>query len=136
MKSIFLHFSIPGSIYLIPHQEAIASTQCTYLKLTIIFIKGIVQHPLSFLGILGAPIIFCVGVLAILYLVRLDALKKTPKTIILGFIFNHFKEVHHNLYSINSGKNSKVAKYKINEFLVYLFLSLAFINLGGMIHGT
>lgn len=136
MKSIFLHFSIPGSIYLIPYQQAITSTQCTYLKLTIIFIKEIVQHPLSFIGVIGAPVVFCAGALAILYLERLNILRRTPKNIILGLIFTHFKEVHHNLYSINSGKTPAVAKYRINEFLVYLFLSLAFINLGGMVHGT
>ena len=143
MKSIFLHFSIPGSIYFTQNQEIISNTEknlnsyCVDLKLIIIFLKELIQHPLSFISIFGSSILFCIGILSIIFLLRKNLLKKTPKEIILNLIFNHVKEVHNNLYSINiNNKLANKSDFKISNILIYLFLSLAFINLGGMIHGT
>lgn len=143
MKSIFLHFSIPGSIYFTQNQEIINNSEknlnsyCIDLKLIIIYLKELVQHPLSFINIFGSSILFCIGIFSIVFLLRVNLLRKTPKDIILNIIFNHFKEVHNNLYSINiNNKYANKSNFKISNLLVYLFLSLAFINLGGMIHGT
>lgn len=142
MKSIFLHFSIPGSIYLAQYQEIInsytnISSVCIHFTWVKCYFIEIISHPLSFIATFGFPIIFIIGILGLTHLLRANPLQITSKTLFLKTIFEHFEEVHPNMNSVKSGQGgSLVYNYPVSKLLVALFLALALINLGGMVHGT
>ena len=142
MKSIFLHFSIPGSIYLAQYQEIINSyidmtPTCIHFTWVKYYFIEVVSHPLSFIAIFGFPIIFVLGILGLTHLIRVNPVQITFKTLFFKIIFDHFEEVHPNMNSIRSNQEgSLIYMYPVSRILVALFLSLALINLGGMVHGT
>ena len=142
MKSIFLHFSIPGSIYLTQYQEIVnsytnISSVCIHFTWVKCYFIEIISHPLSFIATFGFPIIFIIGILGLTHLLRANPLQITSKKLFLKTIFEHFEEVHPNMNSVKPGQGgSLVYNYPVSKLLVALFLALALINLGGMVHGT
>lgn len=142
MKSIFLHFSIPGSIYLAQFQEVInsyvtMSSICIHFTWVKCYFAEIVSHPLSFIATFGFPIIFVTGILGLIHLLRVNPLQITSKALFFKIVFEHFEEVHPSISSVKSNQEESLTyKYPISRVLVTLFLSLALINLGGMVHGT
>ena len=142
MKSIFLHFSIPGSIYLSQYQDLMGSygnmsSLCIHLTWAKCYFIELISHPLSFIAVFGFPTIFALAIVGVTHLLRVNVLQTTPKVLFFRVISTHFKEVHPNMNSVKSDQgNHLIYKYPVSNVLVILFLSLALINLGGMVHGT
>ena len=142
MKSIFLHFSIPGSIYLNQYHDLMNSYEsmsslCVHLTWAKCYFIELASHPLSFIAVFGFPIIFTLFIVGVTHLFRVDIIQTTPKILFFRVISAHFEEVHPNMNSVKSNQgNSLIYKYPVSNVLVVLFLSLALINLGGMVHGT
>jgi len=141
MKSIFNHFSIPGpktGILCNINPELITELHAGifYLKGLSFLIKQLI-NPFLFIKVFGFPLIFLFIILGLIFLKKTNIIRQTYPIFILKEIENHFKEVHNNFNSIKikNGK-SKINNYGIYNLLFYLFLSLALINLGGMINGT
>lgn len=142
MKSIFLHFSIPGSIYLSQYQDLISSygnmsSLCIHLIWAKCYFIELISHPLSFIAIFGFPTIFALAIVGVTHLLRVNVIQTTPKVLFFRIVSTHFEEVHPNMNSVKSNQGDHlIYKYPISNALVILFLSLALINLGGMVHGT
>jgi len=142
MKSIFLHFSIPGSIYLSQYQDLMGScgnmsSLCIHLTWAKCYFIELISHPLSFIAVFGFPTIFALAIVGVTHLLRVNVLQTTPKVLFFRVISTHFEEVHPNMNSVKSDQgNHLIYKYPVSNVLVILFLSLALINLGGMVHGT
>lgn len=142
MKSIFLHFSIPGSIYLSQYQDLISSygnmsSLCIHLTWAKCYFIELISHPFSFIAIFGFPTIFALAIVGVTHLLRVNVIQTTPKVLFFRIVSTHFEEVHPNMNSVKSNQGDHlIYKYPISNALVILFLSLALINLGGMVHGT
>lgn len=142
MKSIFLHFSIPGSIYLSQYQDLISSygnmsSLCIHLTWAKCYFIELISHPLSFIAIFGFPTIFALAIVGVTHLLRVNVIQTTPKVLFFRIVSTHFEEVHPSMNSVKSNQGDHlIYKYPISNALVILFLSLALINLGGMVHGT
>lgn len=75
--------------------------------------------------------------LGVTHLLRVNLIQTTPKILFFRVVSNHFEEVHPNMNSVKSNQGDHlIYKYPVSNALVILFLSLALINLGGMVHGT
>lgn len=140
MQSIFQHFSIPGINSGILCESGISSIECKsmwfYSNGVSIWIKNIL-NPLIGIKILGFSLLILVMILAISYNSKINNVKKTYVTMFLQKLHLHFNEIHPSIKTIKT-KNLKgfLYNFQISQFLTYLFLTLATINLGGMVNGT
>lgn len=113
------------------------SSLCIHLTWAKCYFIELISHPLSFIAIFGFPTIFALAIVGVTHLLRVNVIQTTPKVLFFRIVSTHFEEVHPNMNSVKSNQGDHlIYKYPISNALVILFLSLALINLGGMVHGT
>ena len=101
------------------------------------FVYKIGLNPFVGIKIWGFTFILLIMVLAIIYIKRSQSIQKTYSSMIMNKIHNHFYEIHPSLKTIRVKKSKGfIYNFQISQFLSYLFMTLAIINLGGMINGT
>ena len=137
MKSIFFHFNIPVLQFIKENQFILDKLKEG--NLILFNLENYLTHffyiiyPPIFFKLAGYIVIIYLLILGLSYLNKKRLIKKTNSIIITNYIINHFKEVY---YLYPSLRVSKILKYDIYIKLSFLFITLLFINLGGMVYGS
>jgi len=144
MQSIFFHFSIPGAC---PGYYTYMNTAINEPFWVVTHFRGLTWIPhlaLPTVGpkLIGFPLVLIIFIAAVVYHTRTNLLRKSPLSILFTPLQEHFYQVHPSIKAIKVrgskefGFKPTIYEYPISNILTYLFLTLATINLGGMINGT
>lgn len=162
MKSIFAHFSMPVISFYIPFAWPTSVTlygkviylnglswYCSYpvyaayacKMLPKLLIKPLIAIPKFIISSFAFAPLFLILILAVFYISNRNRVSLTWSQIIIREITAHFIGIHPELKAIKikwvgNKQTAEVCTYQIGYALSYLFISLALINLGGMIAGT
>lgn len=137
MKSIFFHFNIPVLQFIKENQFILDKLKEG--NLILFKLENYLTHffyiiyPPIFFKLAGYIVVIYLLILGLSYLNKKRLIKKTNSIIITNYIINHFKEVY---YLYPSLRINKILKYDIYIKLSFLFITLLFINLGGMVYGS